>query len=39
MTQAILSEIYIYPVKSLAGIKVKKWQVNEKGLLHPFSVM
>jgi len=30
----ILSEIYIYPVKSLAGIKVTKWQVNEKGLLH-----
>ena len=34
MTQAILSEIYIYPVKSLAGIKTEKWQVNEKGLLH-----
>ena len=34
MTQAILSEIYIYPVKSLAGIKVEKWKVNEKGLLH-----
>lgn len=34
MTQAILSDIYIYPVKSLAGIKVSTWPVNEKGLLH-----
>jgi len=34
MTHPILSEIYIYPVKSLGGIKVDKWQVNEKGLLH-----
>jgi len=30
----VLSSIFIYPVKSLAGIKVSKWQVNEKGLLH-----
>ncbi|MCK5831408.1 MAG: MOSC domain-containing protein [Methylococcales bacterium] len=34
MTQAILSDIYIYPVKSLSGIKVSTWPVNEKGLLH-----
>lgn len=27
-----LSEIYLYPVKSLAGIKVNYWQVTEKGL-------
>ena len=34
MLQPVLSEIFIYPVKSLAGIKVSNWQVNEKGLLH-----
>lgn len=34
MTQPILSEIYIYPVKSLAGINVLSWPINEKGLLH-----
>ncbi len=34
MTQIILSDIFIYPVKSLAGIKVSKWTVNDKGLLH-----
>jgi uncharacterized protein YcbX len=34
MTQPMLSDIYIYPVKSLAGIKVSTWPVNEKGLLH-----
>lgn len=34
MSHAVLSEIYVYPVKSLAGIKVSKWPVNEKGLLH-----
>ena len=34
MSQPILSDIFIYPVKSLAGIKVSNWQVNEKGLLH-----
>lgn len=34
MTQITLSELYIYPVKSLAGIKVSTWQVTEKGLLH-----
>lgn len=30
----ILSNIFIYPVKSLTGIEVTNWQVNEKGLLH-----
>ena len=34
MIQPVLSDIYIYPVKSLAGIKVSNWPVNEKGLLH-----
>lgn len=34
MPQPVLSEIFIYPVKSLAGIKVSSWTVNEKGLLH-----
>ncbi|MFW5442986.1 MAG: MOSC domain-containing protein [Methylococcaceae bacterium] len=34
MQQPVLSEIFIYPVKSLAGIKVSSWQVNKKGLLH-----
>jgi len=31
---ALLSEIIIYPIKSLAGISVKRWQVNAKGLLY-----
>lgn len=30
----LLTDIYIYPVKSLAGIRVSSWPVNEKGLLH-----
>jgi uncharacterized protein YcbX len=30
----LLSHINIYPVKSLAGISVTSWPVNEKGLLH-----
>jgi len=30
----ILTDIFIYPVKSLAGIKVSTWAVTEKGLLH-----
>ena len=34
MSQPYLSNIFIYPVKSLAGIQVSTWQVNEKGLLH-----
>ena len=34
MTQPVLSNIFIYPVKSLAGIQVSNWPVNEKGLLH-----
>lgn len=33
MKVAILSDIYIYPVKSLSGISVSKWPVCEKGLL------
>lgn len=28
----ILSQIYIYPVKSLAGIAVSQWQVDKNGL-------
>jgi len=32
MPMAKLSAIYLYPVKSLAGIKVNQWQVTEKGL-------
>ena len=34
MIITILSDIFIYHVKSLAGIKVSKCIVNEKGLLH-----
>ena len=34
MPPPFLSDIYVYPVKSLAGIKVSKWSVNSKGLLH-----
>ncbi len=30
----ILSDLFVYPVKSLAGIQVTHWQVTEKGLLH-----
>jgi uncharacterized protein YcbX len=30
----LLSEIYIYPVKSLAGIKLQTAQVEERGLQH-----
>ena len=29
-----LSEIIIYPIKSLAGIRVNRWQVTKKGLLY-----
>ena len=32
MLLAELSEIYLYPVKSLAGFKVNQWPVTEKGL-------
>lgn len=28
----ILSQIYVYPVKSLAGFQVSQWPVDEKGL-------
>ncbi|MCK5189472.1 MAG: MOSC domain-containing protein, partial [Methylococcales bacterium] len=34
MSQPYLSDIFIYPVKSLAGIQVSNWLVNDKGLLH-----
>ena len=34
MTQHILSEIIIYPVKSLAGISVTQWPVTKTGLLY-----
>ncbi len=30
----LLSSIFVYPVKSLAGIQVSSWKVTEKGLLH-----
>ena len=30
----ILSQIYIYPIKSLAGIRVERWPVNDNGLLY-----
>ena len=29
-----LSDLYLYPVKSLAGIRVKQWPVTATGLLH-----
>ncbi len=31
---AYLSNLIIYPIKSLAGIQVQQWQVNAKGLLY-----
>ncbi|KAF3984516.1 MAG: MOSC domain-containing protein [Methylococcales symbiont of Hymedesmia sp. n. MRB-2018] len=34
MPYPVLSDIYVYPVKSLAGIKVSKWPVTTKGLLY-----
>jgi uncharacterized protein YcbX len=34
MAHFTLSGIYIYPVKSLAGISVSHWPVTETGLLH-----
>lgn len=34
MSQSIVSQLFVYPVKSLAGIAVSTWQVNAKGLLH-----
>ncbi len=34
MLDPVLSGIFVYPVKSLSGIKVSNWQVNAKGLLH-----
>ncbi|CAA9890699.1 conserved hypothetical protein [Candidatus Methylobacter favarea] len=32
MSQVIISEIFIYPVKSLSGISVPAWTVSETGL-------
>jgi len=34
MTTPILSQLFIYPVKSLTGIAVNQWQVSETGLLY-----
>lgn len=34
MPEISLTGIYIYPVKSLAGIKLDHWQVDDKGLLY-----
>lgn len=34
MSRFVLNQMFIYPVKSLAGIAVKQWQVTEKGLLY-----
>lgn len=34
MSSILLSGIYIYPVKSLAGFAVDQWPVSEKGLLY-----
>jgi uncharacterized protein YcbX len=34
MTALMLSQIHVYPVKSLAGISVSSWPVSDKGLLH-----
>ena len=32
MSPPLLSEIYIYPVKSFSGVKVDTWEVDKKGL-------
>ena len=32
MDSLILSEIWIYPIKSLGGISLKQWTVKRKGL-------
>lgn len=32
MTNIVLSDIYVYPVKSLAGIRIPSWTVVETGL-------
>jgi uncharacterized protein YcbX len=34
MADLELQDIYIYPIKSCAGIRVNQWQVSEKGLQH-----
>ena len=32
MTRLRVSDIFIYPVKSLGGIRVEKWEVVDTGL-------
>lgn len=32
---AKLAEIYIYPIKSLPGIRLEKAIINNQGLVHP----
>ena len=34
MDSLTLSEIWIYPIKSLAGISLQSWEVRPKGLLY-----
>jgi uncharacterized protein YcbX len=34
MTQIKLQDIYIYPIKSCAGIRVNRWPVTQKGLMY-----
>ncbi len=34
MSKFVLSEIWIYPIKSLGGIRVKSAKIFEKGLEH-----
>lgn len=34
MSQVILSELFVYPVKSLAGISATSWPVTETGFQH-----
>ncbi|MEQ1621607.1 MAG: MOSC N-terminal beta barrel domain-containing protein [Methylococcales bacterium] len=34
MTSITLTEIHVYPVKSLSGIQVNHWPVNKNGLLY-----
>lgn len=39
LTDPLLSAIYIYPVKSLAGIQVKQWSVEARGLKYDRQFM
>ncbi|WP_031435426.1 MOSC domain-containing protein [Methylomarinum vadi] len=34
MNQPFLSQIYLYPVKSLGGIRVERWPVDHRGLVY-----